>query len=300
MKVKLTRKEEQRWGLPAQVKAEKVKNVGSYFDMSGKTARAFGSTKEGYEKEDKLFPVLLGLQSSDLNFRKAVTEWYRNCTIRIDAKGLELEIDLDEHGNPIELEDYIKYQLAFNHPERATSKEECYALDGKTFWIEDPEAESQTRSKNLNAFKQAYVEFSKLSEEAEKLDWVIRALVTEYPEMGSISNLMKLSKDKKELAVEDVIKKLGTERDLSGAETFLNIVKDPDLTYKAEVSSMLETKVLKKEGNRYLNGTINLGDLDGTIAWFKDPNNQTEYAILRARLEQFGTPVHKIEKKKIK
>ena len=112
---------------------------------------------------------------------------------------------------------------------------------------------------------------------------------------------MKLKQSDKELKVEDVIKKLGTEHKQSGAEYFLEVISDPDLSYKAEISSMIEAKVIKKEGNRYLNGTINLGDLDGAIAWFKDPNNQSDYAILKARLEQFGSPIHKaVKKEKVK
>jgi hypothetical protein len=77
---------------------------------------------------------------------------------------------------------------------------------------------------------------------------------------------------------------------------FLEIVSDKDLQYKAEIMSMVEGSILVKEGNRFLNGSSNLGSLDGTIAWMKDPNNSSEYVVLQARLQEFGIPLKEFKK----
>jgi hypothetical protein len=115
------------------------------------------------------------------------------------------------------------------------------------------------------------------------MDWVLRTVISKFTDLGSLSELTKLSIDKKKLKIAEVIQK--------DPSYFLEVMNDKDLIYKAEIASMVEAGVLMKEGNKYLNGTENLGSLEGTIAWIKDGNNSQDYAILKARLDQFGSPL---------
>lgn len=277
-KIKLKRKEITRFGLPKELKDEKICNLGSYNDSNGNPARAFT-----YKEEDKWMSEIVGLKSSDPGFRGAVTHWYKNLTIKVKPEGVELEIGLDPDGNPLSVEDYLKYKFALNHPWMAKTKEECLSAEHLQFYFEDPEAENISKGAKLEVTAKAYVEFAKLDEDEDKMDWVIRTVLSKFPELGSLSTLTKLDTAKKKLKIAEVIQK--------DPEYFLEVMSDKDLIYKAEIASMVEAGVLNKEGNKYLNGTENLGSLEGTIAWMKDGNNSADYAVLKARLDQFGSPI---------
>lgn len=277
-KIKLKRKEITRFGLPKELKDEKICNLGSYNDANGNTARAFT-----YKEEDMWMSEIVGLKNSDPGFRGAVTHWYKNLTLKVKPEGVELEIGVDSDGNPLSVEDYLKYKFALNHPWMAKTKEECLSAEHLQFYFEDPESENIAKGAKLEVTAKAYVEFAKLDEDEDKMDWVIRTVLAKFPELGSLTELTKLETAKKKLKIAEVIQKDPT--------YFLEVMSDKDLIYKAEIASMVEAGVLIKEGNKYLNGTDNLGSLDGTIAWMKDGNNSADYAILKARLDQFGTPV---------
>ncbi len=286
-KIKLKRKEIIRYGLPKELRDEKVCNLGGYNDRNG-VARPLT-----YAEEDKWMPEIVGLKVTDPGFRQAVTNWYKSLTLKVKPEGLEFEIGVDEAGNPYNVEDYVKYLFAKGHPWMAKSREECLGVEHLQFWFEDPEADNKVKSAKLEVSTKAYVEFAKLDDEEEKLDWVLRAVLGKFPEIGALSELVKLKVKDKKLKVAYIIQK--------DPEYFLEVMSDKDLIYKAELASMVDAGVITKEGNKYLNGTENLGSLDSAIAWMKDGNNSAEYAILKARLDQFGTPVTiKVKKEKTK
>lgn len=285
-KIKLKRKENFRYGVPAEFLRERVIDVGSYYSGQG-PARALT-----YEQENLWMPMLINLDAKDPGFRTAITNYYKNLSIKIDVNGMQLEIGLDENGTPYNLEDYIKYLIAKKHPWMALNKEQCYSSEHLQFYFEDIAAEEEKQSKNLENSTKAYVEFAKLAEEEDKLDWVLRTVISKYPQVGIFSEIVKLKLEKKKLKLSQVIEK--------DPEYFLEAVNDKDLIYKAEITSMVDAGVLTKEGNRFLNGSENLGSLDGVIAWMKDGNNSGDYAILKARLEQFGTPIVTKQKQKTK
>ena len=277
-KIKLKRKEIVRFGLPTELKDEKICNLGGYNDSNGNPSRPFT-----YEEEDKWMPEIVGLKVTDPGFRSAVTHYYKNLTIKVKPDGVNLEIGFDPDGNPLSIEDYLKYQFSKQHPWTAKTKEECVGAEHLQFYFEDPEAENISKGAKLEVTAKAYVEFAKLDEDEDKMDWLIRTVISKFPELGSLSELTKLNVDRKKLKIAEVIQKDPT--------YFLEVMNDKDLIYKAEVASMVDAGVLMKEGNKYLNGTENLGSLEGTISWMKDGNNSQDYAILKARLDQFGTPI---------
>jgi hypothetical protein len=277
-KIKLKRKEIIRFGVPEEFKQDKICILGSYNDRNGNVARPLT-----YAEEDKWMGELVGLKPTDVGFRQAVGNWYKNVRIKVTPIGVEFEIGQDEGGNPLNLEEWILYKFSKGHPWMAKNEQECKGAEHLQFWFEDLEADSINKSQKLELTTKAHVELAQLTEDVEKMDWVIRTVIGKYPKLGSLSELIKLTPDKKKLKIGEVI--------LEDPAYFIEVMSDKDLMYKAEIASMVESGVLTKEGNKYLNGTENLGSLEGTIAWMKDANNGVEYAILKARLEEFGTPI---------
>jgi hypothetical protein len=233
-------------------------------------------------------PVIVNLNPKDIGFRIAVSNYYKNLRKKIEFQGAELEIGEDSQGQPLNIEDYLIWKMALAHPYTGKTKEECENNKMLQFYITDPEAEDEVKSSELESETKAMVEFAKLVEDENKLDLVIRNVIIKYPEMGSLTELLALTSKKKQLKISELVKK--------DAVYFLEIVSDKDLQYKAEIMSMVEGSILVKEGNRFLNGSSNLGSLDGTIAWMKDPNNSSEYVVLQARLQEFGIPLKEFKK----
>jgi len=190
---------------------------------------------------------------------------------------------------PLNTEEYLLYKMATAHPYTGKTKEDCENNRMLQFYIVDPEAEDEVKSNELESETKAMVEFAKLVEDDNKLDLVLRNVIIKYPETGSLTELLALPSKKKQLKISELLKK--------DAMYFLEIVSDKDLQYKAEIMSMVEGGILVKEGNRFLNGSSNLGSLDGTIAWMKDPNNSSEYVVLQARLQEFGIPLKEYKTK---
>jgi hypothetical protein len=286
-KVRIMRKEIKRHGMSDTLSHERIVVLSSFPDRSGNVFRPLT-----YKEEDAWMPQILSMESKDIAFRKAVTEYYKNLRKKIQFEGVELEVGLDDAGNPYNLEDYILFKLCVGHPKTGKTKEEAFGNKLLDFYVEDPEAEDEANSNILEVETKAMVEFAKLVEDENKLDLVLRNVIIKYPEIGSLTELLALKANKKQLKIGELIKR--------DAAYFLSIVNDKDLTFKAEIVSMVEAGILVKEGNRYLNGSSNLGDLNGTIAFFKDNNNSMEYVTLQARLSEFGVPLKEYSKKQTK
>lgn len=283
-KVKLMRKEVKRYGFPETFAHETVVVLSSFMDRNGNVFRPLA-----YQEEDKIMPAIVNLNPSDPGFRIAVTNFYKNLRKKVEFQGAELEIGLDNNEMPLNTEEYLLYKMATAHPYTGKTKEDCENNRMLQFYIVDPEAEDEVKSNELESETKAMVEFAKLVEDDNKLDLVLRNVIIKYPETGSLTELLALPSKKKQLKISELLKK--------DAMYFLEIVSDKDLQYKAEIMSMVEGGILVKEGNRFLNGSSNLGSLDGTIAWMKDPNNSSEYVVLQARLQEFGIPLKEYKTK---
>ncbi len=283
-KIRIMRKEVKRYGMPETFAHEKVVNLSSFMDKNGNVFRPLT-----YEEEDLIMPAIVNLNPKDPGFRIAVTSFYKNLRAKIEFEGKELEIGLDQFNYPLNVEDYLLHRMCIKHPWYAKSKDECFSNTKLQFYIVDLQAEDEEKSANLEHEVKASVEFAKLIEDDTKLDLVVRNMIIKYPEIGSLTELLDLKPKLKQLKVNELVKR--------DPEYFIQIVTDKDLTYKAEIMSMIEAGILIKEGNRYLNGSTNLGTLDGTIAWMKDANNSQEYVTLQARLQEFGLPLIEYPKK---
>lgn len=286
-KVRIMRKEIKRWGMPLSISNERMVTLSSYPDKNGNVFRPLS-----YKEEDKWMSEIVSIEPTDLGFRKAVTHYYKEMRKRILYDGVELEVGLDEGGNPYNLEDFLYFRLCQSHPSTGKTKEEVLGNKMLDFYIEDKDHEDEKNANILELETKAMVEFAKLVEDDNEIDLVLRNMIIKYPEIGSLTELLELKQNKKQLKIGELIKK--------DPKYFLEIVNDKDIKYKAEIVSMVEASILIKEGNRYLNGSVNLGDLNGTIAFMKDANNSMEYVTLQARLSEFGTPLKEYPKKEKK
>jgi hypothetical protein len=274
--IKIQRKEVRRHGVHISLTQERSATIGSYLLKSG--AVGTGIT---FEQSKRWMPGILGMESTDPKFRSEVNKYFNNIMIPVPFEGKELNITLDESGEPENLEDYLKYLFVKGHPKTAESKAVADTDQYKEYYIEDQALELTKKTKKLRSKTDATIKFAELISDEVKLDWVARELTTKYPkELGSITMLTSLPKEEKELKVSEVFEK--------DPQYFMDVVSDPDLLFKAQIASMVESQVVQKVGNEYVYGSEPLGDLNAAIAYMKNPNNSEAYTIMLAKLNSMG------------
>jgi len=217
------------------------------------------------------------MEPTDPKFRSEVDKYFNNMMIPVPYEGRELEISIDEETQlPVNIVDWLRWKFILGHPNVSLSKREAESNQTKTYYLEDEEADSEKQSQDIISETKATIEFAKLIEDVVKFDWVLRELSYKYPEIGSISKLTSLSKDKKNIALSLAMKK--------SYKNFLDIVNDEDIKYKAEIASFVEAKIVDKVGNQFIYGSEPIGELNHFIAYLKNPNNSETYATLLAKL----------------
>lgn len=282
--IKIQRKEVRRYGVHISLTQERSATIGSFLLRSG--AIGTGIT---FEQSKKWMPGILGLEATDPRFRAEVNKYFNNIMIPVPYEGKELNITLDENDEPENLEDYLKYLFVKIHPKVAESKTVADMDQYKEYYIEDQALELSKKTKKLKSKTNATIKFAELISDEVKLDWVARQLTTKYSkELGSITVLTNLKPDEKELKVAEIFEK--------DPEYFMEVVSDPDLIYKAQIASMVESQILQKIGNEYVYGSEPLGNIEAAIAYMKNPNNSEAYTIMLAKLNSMGVGFKQKEK----
>lgn len=271
-KIKIQRKEVRRYGVHLTLMQDRVATIGSYLTKTG--AVGTGLT---FDEIKKVMPGVIAMEPTDSKFRSEVDKYFNNMMIPVPYEGRELEIGIDEETQlPINIVDWLRYKFILGHPNVSLSKKEAETSQTKTYYLEDEEADSEKQSQDIIFETKATIEFAKLIEDVVKFDWVLRELSYKYPEIGSISKLTSLSKDKKNIALSLAMKK--------SYKNFLDIVNDEDIKYKAEIASFVEAKIVDKVGNQFIYGSEPIGELNHFIAYLKNPNNSETYATMLAKL----------------
>ena len=283
-KVKIQRKEYTRFGFPNDLKNDVVAVIGSSMTSTGAVA-----TGLSFEEKKKWMPQILQVEEKDVKFRAEVDKWFTNLYINVPFEGVILDISTDPDGEPEVLVDYVKYKYCLAYPECSPTKEDGDKNDRVRFYIEDAEFELSQKTNKFQKTKLAMLELVKVTDSIVKTDWVLRALSIKYPAItGSITSISKLNKDQKDLKLKEVMDK--------DPDFFKSICTDEHLEFKAEIESLVSSGIMQKIGNRYINGSDDLGDMDATIAYLKNPNNSETYMILKAKLTELGISLRREEK----
>lgn len=273
--------------LPDEILNESVRKIGSALTRSGSVLK--GIT---FEEERKFLPGVVGIPADHIEFMRKCDNWYSNMNIPVSNDGVTLEVGTTEDGAPLNLMEWLKYKFILAHPAVAPSKQLSEANLNYAFYIEDMEEEIRATNKKVNASKEAYKEFLKLSEDEEKMDSIIRVMAPIMGESPSVLKTLK-SKEEKENKLDSYLKKNPT--------LFTELCKDKDLEFKSEIEAMIDAQILTKIGNKIIYGSDPIGNnINEAIAFLKSAGNSDVYTILKAKLEQLGTIPSKPKTKKEK
>jgi hypothetical protein len=251
--------------IPANLYEESKKKIGSYFTPTGDIGS--GLT---IEEERKYMPRILGITASDVTYHKLVKEYFANLTVEVLAAGTSLEVGLDEEGEPLNLNDWLKYKFCAKNPEVAPDEASSGSVK-YMFFIHDATAKLEADFEQLKGKKDAYKEFIKLSANEDKLTMVMNVC-------GIDSS--KMDEKTRELQMEKFV--------VDNPAKFIAILKDPNLEHKAFIENCVRHSVLRRVGTSILNGDERLGGtIDEAIEYFKDKTHSETVTVLKARLSEF-------------
>lgn len=261
------KRRENTTNLPDHVYAESKRRIGSTFTKTGDVR-----TGLTFPEQKKLMPYILGVSPEDVNFGRAVKDYFRNMTIEVPLEGVQLEAGLDESGEPLNVMDYVKYKFAFAHPYVAGDEDQIGTNRSYKYYIYDEVQELEEDFQDLEIRKKAYKEFIKLVDNKKKSDMVIRLY---------LENPTKMDEKRKELFLEQMLEE--------NPDYFFNTVTDKNLETRAFIEECLSLEVLRKVGNSILLGDEKLGDsMEEAILFLKDKKNSSTMTTLKARLQQYA------------
>ena len=253
--------------LPNDVYNEAKRKVSSIFGEGGSPLS--GLTRE---EEEKYLRRLLALEPQDPQFRNAVRQFWTEFSFNVEpGDGTELEVGTDKAGEPLNLEDWIRYKFCLKHVEVAESLEHVTGNRIK-YYLHDEQREIDKKYQGLQVKKQARKEHLLAADDPEKTDFILTMFGKNTDNMDSAQ---------KQLALEEFSE--------SDPEKFYNISTDKDLEMKVLIERCISAEVLLRYGNTYMNGDEKLGDsITEAVLYLSDKKNTETLLQLKARLKSFA------------
>lgn len=188
-------------------------------------------------------------------------------------KGFEVYLDKEvktlDLSDPI---DFLSYRVLITNTDKvAPSWNERYNKGSYKWAIVDEEDEVIEKVKASDKRKKAYMEFGKISESETKLTNFLRIYGVNVPTNST--------KDWKKAEVDKII-----DNDI---ESFLTIIEDTDYENKLFILDAMNAKAITKIKNdeyALLSGK-SIGSMKEAVKYFKDPKNNPELLLIKARLE---------------
>lgn len=222
------------------------------------------------EEEAKFLPQIHGVPPNDKDFRRESDKYWREMGFMVPYGGLELEAGLDEDGNPIDLNDYLRYRFATAHPEVAQSSAE--RSTGSRFYIEDPREKENAANRRREILDKADEVYLKI----KKKDDVV-AMILDI--MLPTSNTQFLSTEQR----------LTTLRELRDKEpkTFVALATDKTLEHKSLIARLVSAEIISKMGETYIYKDMTMGHTEEqVIAWITDKTHSEHLLTMKTALNE--------------
>jgi hypothetical protein len=253
--------------LPKEIRAGAKVKLGSLF-VDRQPLRGLTD-----KEEETFLKGIIDVPYGHEKWPEKTKDFWASLSVKVPFEGVELNISIDETGEPEERMQYIIYKWAMKHRQVAANEEEMKEQNGKRFYIYDPEKDLLKRNELVQVKKDADREFIKVSSDVDKMKVLARVLLNTDP------NRMA------ELELENNLYDYKT----SNPERFLKYCKDPNLEIQAEIEEMVENSVLRKIGNQIIFGDETIGeDMKDTITYFKNKKNSGQVNVMKARLKEIS------------
>lgn len=265
MKKVMIRRKEVLNHLPSEIRAGAKISIGSIY-----VNRQPLKGVEGEEAE-KLLSKILDVPPGHADWPKQEKEFWASMSVKVPFEGKELEIELDEDGNPYNVMDYLTYRWCQRHRQVADSETAMKADPSKKFYIYDPQADLLKKNAETKLKKDADKEFIKISSDVEKMRRLMRVL-----SKGSKPETLT------DMEVENQLYDIKN----SNPAKFLKQSLDKNLDVRAEIEEMIQENVLRTIGNQVIYGDDTIGEnITDAIVYFNNKKNSGQVNAMRAQLK---------------
>lgn len=254
------------------------RNVGPY--LQSNTAKIIGS---GLTEEEKslLLPSIINMEPSDREFRKTVYDFFNALTTKIPpttGKILETGLTTDNSkplsakNMPLNIEDYIRYRHAKNHPWVARSKSEAEGNMLKIFYMVDSDAELKELSDKVVL--------------QDKADAIWLAIKNQPQKIGMLLTLM--GKDEREYTGRNAeTKKVADLHDIvkNRASEFIKAYEEEKFEARYWLAAMMKANVVELIGDSYVNkssGKLITRTLPAMLMFLEDEREADAVSFLKA------------------
>ena len=253
--------------LPKEVRAETVFKLSSVY-VDRQPLRGFTG-----EEENKYLRDQVDVTPDHVEWPKHTKEFWVNLTIPVGWAGIELEVGMNDSGEPLQIMDWIKYNFALKHPQVALTKEEMESNQSKRFYIQDLSRDDKSKNNDIQVRKDADKEFIKVSSNLKSMQRILRLISNINPD--------RMTSEQVENSLYEIKNK--------EPKKFFKIAVDKNLELKSEIEEMVTAGVIRKIGNQVIFLDEVLGDtIDDTVVHLKDKKNSGKLTILRAKLKELS------------
>jgi hypothetical protein len=193
-------------------------------------------------------------------------------TLKVPFEGVELNITVDEAGNPENVMDYITWKWCLKHRQVADSEKAMQDDGAKRFYIYDPQRDLLKKNTEVKLKKEADKEFIKVSSDFDKMRRLMRLL-------SKGSNPETLT----DMEIENQLYNIKNDK----PALFLKYSTDKHLDLRAEIEEMVQANVLRTIGNQIIYGDETIGEnITDAIVYFNNKKNSGQVNAMRAQLKE--------------
>lgn len=236
--------------------AQKNEGVADFMSMSQKpigpyylsnTSKIIGSGLSLQEQEI-LLPYILNMSKEDRDFKKSVYNFYNSLVTKVPfGNGITLEIGLridnnkpiSEDNLPLNVEQYVRYRHAKDHPWVASNRTEAQTNQLKTFYIYDPEAQEREDNDKMVLQDKADSIWLQIKSQSGKINMLLTLIgLDERDYVGKNEEI------KKQKAVRDFID--------NNASKFLDIYEADRFELRYWLKAMTTAGVVQRVGSSFV------------------------------------------------
>jgi hypothetical protein len=252
--------------LPKEVRAGAKVNIGSIY-VGRQPLRGV----EG-EESHKLLASILDVPPGHEKWPKEEKDFWASMTLKVPFEGVELDITVDEAGNPENVMDYITWKWCLKHRQVADSEKAMQDDGAKRFYIYDPQRDLLKKNTEVKLKKEADKEFIKVSSDFDKMRRLMRLL-------SKGSNPETLT----DMEIENQLYNIKNDK----PALFLKYSTDKHLDLRAEIEEMVQANVLRTIGNQIIYGDETIGEnITDAIVYFNNKKNSGQVNAMRAQLKE--------------
>ena len=132
------------------------------------------------DQEQQYLVDIVDVRPDHVEWPRQVKKYWTEMSITVPFGGVELDISTTSDGEPMNIEDWIRYKWILKHPHVALNKDDMTGQ--KRFFIADAQRELRSANNKIQTMKDADREFIKLADSKEDMRRVYRMIGTINPD----------------------------------------------------------------------------------------------------------------------